>query len=370
MLTHATNCRLGSQVFLQRTLSREPYLEGNPKMSWLLVALLSTFVGSPAPDCVIVEFMVDNCRPCQQLQPALEKLKSEGWDVRTVNAERDPALVRKHSIDSLPTLLLISNGKEVDRIVGAAPYDKILPRLAKLLLISRANNSNSPTLNSSATSELSQTLNNQQLNNQQLNSLRSASSATGASTQAERTEVDPNRFGRSQMGRSEPLSEADAWQAPVSTKLPEPGITVRGQSPSGSFPMLANNAGSAFPASPPPGAAEQKFEELNSPASPSVDQLAMNFNREKPFESPTSLPGNLSNLPTTLRARYLHQPHNLKALLTRKALLTHGMRLQSICSMPSQGHKPRLSEFVWTKKTQQPMEPVRSLTFTVMKPLC
>ena len=108
-------------------------------MSWLLAVLLSTFVGAPAPDCMIVEFTSDNCGPCRQLQPALEKLKSEGWDIRTVNAERDPALVRKYAVESLPTLLLISKGQEVDRIIGAAPYEKILPRLAKLLLASNAN---------------------------------------------------------------------------------------------------------------------------------------------------------------------------------------------------------------------------------------
>ncbi len=195
-------------------------------MSWLLAALLSTFVGAPAPDCVIVEFTTENCAPCRQLQPALEKLRSEGWDVRTVNAQKDPSLARKHSIESLPTLLLISNGKEVDRIVGAAPYDKILPRLAKLILASGAS------------------------------SLNKSNSRPGTPQLAQSS---------TQLRRTEPAVEAEKWGSPPTSKLiPDPGITVRGQSPVGAFPMLAVAAGSAISSSPSSQAIAEKFEKLDS----------------------------------------------------------------------------------------------------------
>lgn len=219
-----------------------PHLEGNPNMSWLLAALLTMFVGAPAPDCVIVEFMVDNCGPCRQLQPALEKLKSEGWDVRTVNADREPALVRKHAIESLPTLVLISNGKEVDRIVGAAPYEKILPRLAKLLLASH-------------------------------------SAALGtANPKADLQQIDtPKVIARSSTPslRTEPAAKAENWNSPSSSLVtPEPGITVRGQSPSGAFPMLAAAASSAIASPMTSQSVAEKFERLNAP----TNQLVSNSN--------------------------------------------------------------------------------------------
>ena len=105
-------------------------LERNPKVSWLLALLLAGVVGS-TPDCTIVEFSKDQCGPCQQLQPALEQLKREGWVVRTVNAELEPLLVRRFAIESVPTIVVLREGREVDRIVGAAPYDKLALRLAK-----------------------------------------------------------------------------------------------------------------------------------------------------------------------------------------------------------------------------------------------
>jgi len=177
---------------------------------------------------MIVEFTVENCGPCRQLQPALEKLKSEGWDVRTVNAEREPALVRNHVIESLPTLVLISNGKEVDRIVGAAPYEKILPRLAKLLLASNAN-----------------TLNNSNLK-----------------LDAPHIIAPPS----TQFGRTAPSAAAENWRSSQSKKLnADSEITVRGQSPVGGFPMLNAVASTAIASSPSSQAIADKFEQLSSP---------------------------------------------------------------------------------------------------------
>ncbi len=222
-------------------------------MSWLLAALLSTIIGAPAPDCMIVEFTVDNCGPCRQLQPALEKLKGEGWDIRTVNAEREPSLVRKHAIESLPTLVLISNGKELDRIVGAAPYEIILPRLAKLLFASQTRataNSNPPPATPQASPSLA-----------------------------------------AHRGRSSTTTESEKLQSPLAKQIaaPESVITVRGQSPNGQFPMLAAAAGSALANSSSSQLLAEKFEKLSSTS----NQLASN---------PTSVtPAAFAAMPESMR---------------------------------------------------------------------
>ncbi len=222
-------------------------------MSWLLAALLSTIIGAPAPDCMIVEFTVDNCGPCRQLRPALEKLKGEGWDIRTVNAEREPLLVRKHAIESLPTLVLISNGKELDRIVGAAPYEVILPRLTKLLLASQT----------TATANLNPP---------------PATPQASPSPAAHR-------------GRSSTTTESERLQSPLARQIaaPESVITVRGQSPNGQFPLLAAAAGSALANSSSSQLLAEKFEKLSSTS----NQLASN---------PTSVtPAAFAAMPESLR---------------------------------------------------------------------
>ena len=262
----------------------ELHLEGNPNMSWLLAALLATAMGAPAPDCMIVEFTVDNCGPCRQLQPALEKLKGEGWDIRTVNAEREPLLVRKHAIESLPTLVLISNGKEVDRIVGAAPYEIILPRLAKLLLASQA-------------------------------------TATGNSNpHPAAPQAGPSPAAH--LGRSSPTTESEKLQSPLSIQIaaPESVITVRGQSPNGQFPMLAAVAGSALANASSSQLIAEKFEKLGSTS----NQLASNLTSVTPAAF-AAMPGSLrmnaaaSPMPSSLPSR---QPDRMPAQPSRQLPLT------------------------------------------------
>lgn len=250
---------LPSHVYQPWALMCEPQLEGNPNMSWLLAALLSMFVGSPAPDCTIIEFTVENCGPCRQLQPALEKLRSEGWDIRTVDAARERELVKQHAIESLPTLVLVSNGKEVDRIVGAAPYEKILPRLAKLLLASNAN------------------------------SLNNSNAKIDAPRISAPQLIDP---APAQLGRTAPAAAAENWQAsqpkPLNRSNSDSGITVRGQSPAGAFPMLALSTNSAISSAPSSSAIAEKFEKLNSPQNStqnsSVNQLISNTSPGRSLE--------------------------------------------------------------------------------------
>ena len=229
---------------IKRLSKREAEFGRESKMSWLLAALLSCFVGGPSADCMIVEFTTDNCGPCQQLQPALEKLKSEGWIVRTVNATREPLMIKKFSVESVPTLVLIAGGKEVDRIVGAAPYEKILPRLAKLLL----------------TANVAQSL------------------------------PDASRTDKSVafQNRSNPAASAEQWPAAAAkqTVAPNSELTVRGQSPSsGAFPMLAAMANSAIASAPTSQSIAEKF---NTP----TDLLASTPASVPAIESTPRVPSN------------------------------------------------------------------------------
>ncbi len=210
-------------------------------MAWLLALLLSTFVGGPNSDCMIVEFTIDNCGPCKQLQPALEKLKGEGWVVRTVDAEREPLLVRKFAVESLPTLVLISHGKEVDRIVGAAPYEKILPRLAKLLL---ANAAQPSAIAPAAKSTASTTPSGFSNPASQFNQLGSTAPNSPRPTANESVVQPNNNFANSNLASGE--------------------LTVRGQSPSsGAFPMLAA-ASTALSAPANASSLKEKFEKFDA----------------------------------------------------------------------------------------------------------
>lgn len=97
--------------------------------SWLIsFALLAVASGS---DCTVVPFTATWCQPCKQVQPSITKLQQEGWVVRPVDVDREPTLVQQFKVQNLPTIVILSGGKEVDRIVGAAGFDVIKSRVQR-----------------------------------------------------------------------------------------------------------------------------------------------------------------------------------------------------------------------------------------------
>ena len=71
---------------------------------------------------VLVDFYGDWCPPCKMLAPIIEKVASENANENLVfvrvNVDDENDLSNKYGIQSIPTLVLIKNGKEVDRSIG------------------------------------------------------------------------------------------------------------------------------------------------------------------------------------------------------------------------------------------------------------
>lgn len=76
------------------------------------------------------------CGPCVVISPIVEELAKEYVGkvfVGKLNVDENPRTAGRFQIFGIPTLLIIKNGKEVDRIVGLAPKDHIEARLKKHL---------------------------------------------------------------------------------------------------------------------------------------------------------------------------------------------------------------------------------------------
>lgn len=68
-------------------------------------------------DKVLVDFFANWCGPCKMLAPVLEKAESE-IKVIKVDTDEFEDLAREYGVMSIPTLVLLENGKEVKRNVG------------------------------------------------------------------------------------------------------------------------------------------------------------------------------------------------------------------------------------------------------------
>lgn len=76
------------------------------------------------------------CGPCVVIAPMIEELAKEYAGkvlVGKLNVDENPSTAGRFQILGIPTLLIMKNGKEVDRIVGVVPKNHIEARLKKHL---------------------------------------------------------------------------------------------------------------------------------------------------------------------------------------------------------------------------------------------
>ncbi|HEY2147266.1 MAG TPA: trypsin-like peptidase domain-containing protein, partial [Pirellulales bacterium] len=87
----------------------------------MLTAHLATLLlaVSSAGDITLIDFRADWCGPCRQMDPVVEQLKAAGYPVRQVNIDQDPALASQYRVASIPCFVLVADGHEIDRVVGA-----------------------------------------------------------------------------------------------------------------------------------------------------------------------------------------------------------------------------------------------------------
>ena len=85
---------------------------------------------------VLVDFWAEWCKPCLRLAPIVDQV-AEDYAGRVIVAKHDvqssPETAAKYRVQSIPTLLIIKNGQEVDRVVGLTDRAAIGRRLDAIL---------------------------------------------------------------------------------------------------------------------------------------------------------------------------------------------------------------------------------------------
>lgn len=85
---------------------------------------------------VLLDLWAEWCGPCRMIAPVIEKLSEELAGkavVGKLDVDRNPATASRFGVQSIPTLLILKDGKEVDRLVGLQSRDAILNRLSRFI---------------------------------------------------------------------------------------------------------------------------------------------------------------------------------------------------------------------------------------------
>ena len=78
---------------------------------------------------VLVDFWAEWCGPCRMVGPAVEqvgRVMADKVKVTKLNVDENQEIAMRYNVQSIPSLLLFKDGKEIARTIGAAPKETYL----------------------------------------------------------------------------------------------------------------------------------------------------------------------------------------------------------------------------------------------------
>lgn len=92
----------------------------------LSIVALFAFAGEVSAQQVeLLDFYLPTCGPCKQMEPLVARLEAEGVAVRKVDGSREARLASQLRVQSYPTFVLMVDGREAGRLVGATGYGEL-----------------------------------------------------------------------------------------------------------------------------------------------------------------------------------------------------------------------------------------------------
>ena len=80
----------------------------------------------------LIDFYADWCGPCVVMEPVIEELEKEmagKVNIRKVDVDKDQEEASKYGVMSIPTYIILKDGREVDRFIGSTSKESIVSKI-------------------------------------------------------------------------------------------------------------------------------------------------------------------------------------------------------------------------------------------------
>lgn len=93
------------------------------------------FDAAVASGAVLIDFFATWCAPCRMLAPSVHALAEDTPNLKVyqVDVDEEPALAARFRVMSIPTLVLLKDGKPVKTSVGLVPREQLDAMVAEVL---------------------------------------------------------------------------------------------------------------------------------------------------------------------------------------------------------------------------------------------
>ncbi|MBP8725931.1 MAG: thioredoxin [Saprospiraceae bacterium] len=96
----------------------------------------ANFQSETSDGVAVVDFWAEWCGPCRMVGPIIDELSQEyGTKVKIgkLNVDHNPAVAMQFGVTSIPTILFIKDGKQVDKQVGASSKATLKQKIEAIL---------------------------------------------------------------------------------------------------------------------------------------------------------------------------------------------------------------------------------------------
>ena len=84
----------------------------------------------------VMKFFAPWCGPCHVIEPLISELEKEFYgkiNINRIDVDKEADMSAKFGVQSIPTLIFVKNGKEVDRVIEVTSKENLKSKIEKAL---------------------------------------------------------------------------------------------------------------------------------------------------------------------------------------------------------------------------------------------